>query len=605
MSSDGQEKVVEPKAGEDTVAPSSLSASPEQALSCLLEVTHELNVTGDLAAGLEQVAERLKDYLSYQSFGVLLLDDLGSELHFAYAVGFPKSVSKHWRFGMGQGIVGTAARSRKIVHVPDVSSDDRYINAASETRSEIALPLVAGGRTIGVLDVGATEPGAFSAEDVRLLSFLADNLAVSIENARIVENMREQAQTLSLLNELTREFSSILDPRALLERVADRIGRLIPYDVFWFMVWNEQTQLLEPTLEVHRDGAGSCKAESLELGRGICGTAAALRQAIRVPNVQLDPRYVGCERDIDVSSELAVPLIFKDRLLGVIDLESAQFNAFSTRHQQLLSTLASSLAIALENAHLYEKLQLEEQKLDQDLAMARRVQRQLLPRVTPWVKGLQLAFGYEPARHLGGDFFDFLPYGEDRVAVAVGDVSGKATSAALYGALAVGILREYAVNRRRGPSRSLADLNRKLGRLQFDNRFLAMAYAVYEGPDRRLRLANAGLPYPYLLRGGAVEKIELGGVPLGLLDGRQYEEIELQLEPGDSVVLVSDGVEESQNSDEEEFGRQRLEATLDQLAGGSAREIAQGLLEATRLFSGSAEFYDDRTIVVIKAAGEL
>jgi sigma-B regulation protein RsbU (phosphoserine phosphatase) len=605
MGIDGQGKVEELAAGEEAPASSQRLPGPEEALSCLLEVTHELNVTGDLANGLEQVAERLKDYISYQSFGVLLLDDLGRELHFAHAVGFPNSVAKHWRFGMGQGIVGTAASSRKIVHVPDVSNDDRYINAAPETGSEIALPLVAGGRTIGVLDIGATEPGAFAKEDVRLLSFLADNLAVSIENARIVENMREQAQTLSLLNELTREFSSILDPKVLLERVADRIGRLIPYDVFWFMVWNEQTQLLEPALEVHRDGVGSSHSQSLELGRGISGTAAALRQAIRVPNVQLDPRYVDCERDVDVSSELAVPLIFKDRLLGVIDLESAEFNAFSTRHQQLLSTLASSLAIALENAHLYEKLQREEQKLDQDLAMARRVQRQLLPRVTPWVKGLQLAFGYEPARHLGGDFFDFLPYGEDRVAVAVGDVSGKATSAALYGALAVGILREYAVNRRRGPSRSLADLNRKLGRLQFDNRFLAMAYAVYKGPERRLRLANAGLPYPYLLRGGLPEKLELGGVPLGLLADRQYEEIELQLEPGDSVVLVSDGVEESQNSSEEEFGRQRLESTLEQLAAGSAREIAQGLLEATRLFSGSAESYDDRTIVVIKVAGEL
>jgi sigma-B regulation protein RsbU (phosphoserine phosphatase) len=577
---------------------------PEQAIRCLLEVTHELNATGDLSAGLERVAENLRTYVPYTSLGVLLLDDLGRELYFAHAVGFPTSVSKHWRFGMGQGIVGTAAASREIVYVPDVSADTRYINAASQVGSEIALPLVSGGRTIGVLDVGAEETDFFTVEDERLLSFLADSLAAAIENARIVDNMREQAQTLSLLNELTREFSSILDPQALLERVAKRVGRLIEYDVFCFMFWNEQTQLLEPALEVYPDGNENAHAESLALGHGICGTAAALRQAVRVPNVHLDPRYVSCVRNVEVASELAVPLVVKDLLLGVIDLESAKYNAFSSRHQQLLSTLASSLAIALENARLYEKLQLEEQKLDQDLAMARRVQRQLLPRVTPWVKGLQLAFGYEPARHLGGDFFDFLPYGDDRVAVAVGDVSGKSTSAALYGALAVGILREYAVNRRRGPSRSLADLNRKLGRLQFDNRFLAMGFAVYEGAERRLRLANAGLPYPYLLRGRSLEKLELGGVPLGLLPDRKYDEIDLVLEPGESVVLVSDGVEESLNPNGIEFGRQRLEDTLKRLAPGSAREIAQGLLESTRRFSGSAEAYDDRTIVVIKVANE-
>jgi sigma-B regulation protein RsbU (phosphoserine phosphatase) len=257
---------------------------PEQAIRCLLEVTHELNATGDLSAGLERVAENLRTYVPYTSLGVLLLDDLGRELYFAHAVGFPTSVSKHWRFGMGQGIVGTAAASREIVYVPDVSADTRYINAASQVGSEIALPLVSGGRTIGVLDVGAEETDFFTVEDERLLSFLADSLAAAIENARIVDNMREQAQTLSLLNELTREFSSILDPQALLERVAKRVGRLIEYDVFCFMFWNEQTQLLEPALEVYPDGNENAHAESLALGHGICGTAAALRQAVRVPN---------------------------------------------------------------------------------------------------------------------------------------------------------------------------------------------------------------------------------------------------------------------------------------------------------------------------------
>ena len=236
----------------------------------------------------------------------------------------------------------------------------------------------------------------------------------------------------------------------------------------------------------------------------------------------------------------------------------------------------------------------------EDLAMARRVQQQLLPRATPWVKGLQIGFAYQPARQLGGDFFDFLPYGDDTVAVTVGDVAGKATSAALYGALAVGILREYAVNSRRGPARTLSDLNRKLGRLEFDNRFLAMGMAVYDGSTRRLRWSNAGLPYPYVLRGRRLERLELGGVPLGLLGERKYEELELELDPGDALVLRSDGVEDTLDQKGEEFGVERLEGTLQRLAKGSAREIAEGLLEATRLFAGDAEAYDDRTIVVLK-----
>jgi sigma-B regulation protein RsbU (phosphoserine phosphatase) len=579
---------------------SGASGGSEEALRRLLEVTRGLGTATDLASGLDRVAERLREFVPYRTFGVLLLDDLGRELKFVEARGFPPSVTDHWRFGMGQGIVGTAAEERRVIEVEDVAADSRYINACSEVRSEIALPLVSGGRIIGVVDVGMEAPGPFAEDDRRLLSLVADHLAAAIENARIVENMREQAQTLSLLNELTREFSSILDRRALLERVAERLARLVQYDVFCVLLWNEETRKLEPAFETFTHGSSSSWAGSLELGYGICGTAAALRQPIRVPNVQLDPRYVSCVNDLEVASELAVPLIFKDRLLGVLDLESVRYDAFSHHHQQLLSTLASSLAIALENARLYEKLQHEERKLSEDLSMARRVQQQLLPRSTPWVKGLQIGFAYEPARHLGGDFFDFLPYGDDTVAVTVGDVAGKATSAALYGALAVGILREYAVNSRRGPARSLSDLNRKLGRLEFDNRFLAMGMVVYEAGSRRLRWSNAGLPYPYLMRGRGLERLELGGVPLGLLGDRRYEEVELTLTPGDVIVLLSDGVEDTLNGQGEEFGAERVEGTIRRLARGSAREIAQGLLEATRLFAGSAEAYDDRTIVALK-----
>ena len=577
----------------------------EEALAGLLEVTQGLNLAGDMQPGLDRVAARLGQYIDFTTFGVLLLDDFGRELRFVFARGFPASVVEHWRFGMGQGLVGTAAAERRMVYADNVKHDERYIGAGAEVCAELAVPLVAGERTIGVLDVGAKAGGLADEGDRRLLSFLADHLAVALENARIVANMQEQAQTLSLLHELSREFTSILDREEILRRMARRIGRIIDYDVFSVMLWNEQSQLLEPALSVYRDAAHNGEMESLPLGRGICGTAAALRQSVRVPNVQLDPRYIRCVQSVEVASELAVPLVIKDRLVGVLDLESARYDAFSSRHQQMLSTLASALAIALENASLYEKLQVEERKLADDLAMARQVQQQLLPKATPWVQDLQIGVAYDPARHLGGDFYEFLPYGKGRVAVAVGDVSGKATSAALFGALAVGTLREYAVSSRRGPARSLADMNRKLQRLGLDNRFVAMLFCVYEAEERILRVANAGLPYPYLVREGRPKKLEVGGVPLGLLAGQRYQEVRWKVRPGDMLVIASDGVEDALNDRGEEFGRERLELTLRRLAGDSATRMASGLLEATQRFTGGAESYDDRTIVALKlTAGE-
>ncbi|MDX1503616.1 MAG: SpoIIE family protein phosphatase [Thermoanaerobaculia bacterium] len=574
---------------------------PEEALACLLEVTQVLNATTDLGSGLERVAQIIKRFVPFETFSVLLIDDLGQELRFAYAEGFPPHVIEHWRFGMGQGIVGTAAAGRTPVRVDDARADSRYINASPSVRSELAIPLLTQNRTVGVLDIGGPEPDFFTLEDERLLGFLADHLAAAIERMRLYENLREQATTLSLLHEVSRELTSILNRKRLLRRVAVLVKRLIDYDLFTVYLWSPESQLLEPSIALYRDGPRLASARAIPLGHGIAGSAAALRQPLRVPNVQIDPRYVKCVDDLEVASELAVPLVFKDRLLGVLNLESVRFNAFSNAHQQLLSTLGSSLAIALENAHLYEQLRLDEHKLETDLSTAREVQKQLLPKSTPWVPGLQVAVAYEPARHLAGDFYEFIPYGEGRVAIAVGDVAGKATSAALFGSLVIGMLREYVGENHVRPAHVLKEMNRKLGRLGFDSRFLAMAFAVYDPADRSLLVANSGLPYPFLLRGRSVKRIEVGGVPLGLLPDREYEEVPIRLEEGESVVIASDGVEECLDLEENEFGEERIARSLRGLADGKAMQIADGLMAATRRFAAGAEVSDDRTIVVLKA----
>jgi sigma-B regulation protein RsbU (phosphoserine phosphatase) len=334
----------------------------------------------------------------------------------------------------------------------------------------------------------------------------------------------------------------------------------------------------------------------------LTGTAAALRQSLLVPNVRLDPRYMTCSREHAVCSELVVPMTFKDRLIGVIDLESLRYDAFTAQHEQLLSTLAGSLAIALENARLYEHLRQDEQRVREELVTARRIQANLLPKASPWIPGLQVGFAYEPAQDLGGDFYDFLTWGEGRLGIAVGDVAGKATSAALYGSFAVGMLRELGGRGVLAPAQLLADLSSRLKGLSVDRRFLAMVFAVYDSAERTLILANSGLPYPWHVRNGEAEEIQVSGTPLGVLQSK-YEEVVLHLEPGDVVALCSDGVEESRNSQGEALGADRIRHVLRRMAGSSAAEIAQALLEATERFSGTAEPSDDRTVVVLKVVG--
>ena len=590
----------EPREGLKTDTARRQSLAPPPVLTELLAAIQALHAAGELRDGLEAVAEALHRYVPYDNLGVLLLDPRGRELRFAYARGYAPEVERHWRFGLGQGLVGIVAQSGEPILVEDVRLDPRYISGSETLRSELTLPLVVKDRIIGVLDLGAVEPGVFGQAELALLEPVAGQLAAAIDGARLTQHLRQQTQTLSLLHELGREFASILDREKLLKRVADRIKRLIDYDVFTVMLWNDASQLLEPALSVYRDGPRAGTVSAFALGEGISGTAAALRQTLRVPNVQLDPRYIECVRDLTMRSELAVPMYVKDRLVGVLDLESASYDAFTPQHEHAVSTLAASLAIALENARLYGRLQENERRLASDLSTAREIQKQLLPKTTPWLPGLQVAFAYRPANHLGGDFYDIRPYGEGRVAIAAGDVSGKATSAALYGSLAVGMLRQYPEEGLR-PGALLRDMNLKLLQLGIDNRFLALALALYDAGDRSLVLANSGLPHPFLVRRGEVRPIQVAGVPLGLLPDRRYDEELLTLETGDVVVIATDGIDESRSAADEEFGVERVRETLERLYGGSASEIADGLLKASREWAGRSEPWDDSTVVVLKA----
>ncbi|PYU62006.1 MAG: serine/threonine protein phosphatase, partial [Acidobacteria bacterium] len=371
----------------------------------------------------------------------------------------------------------------------------------------------------------------------------------------------EQANTLTLLYEVSREITSILDREELLRRVAERIKKIVKYHVFSVMLWNEQTQHLETAFAM-------CCGDSLPLRMrvplniGLTGTAAGERRVLRINDVTDDSRYIRCESGVTVRSELVVPLLLRDRLIGVLDLESSEPHAFTLEHERMLSTLGSYVAVALENARLYQEARQSEQRMRTELDTAREIQRQLLPTGAREVPGLDLAAGYVPARELGGDFYDFLPYGRGRLGFMVGDVSGKGTAAALYGSLAIGTVREIVVDHACEPASMLALLNQRLVAARLDSRFIAMLFAVYDASTRKLTLANAGGPYPLLVRKGQVQAIRLEGVPLGLIPDTQYDETTIDLEPGDVVLFASDGILESENAAQEEFGPERLKEIL-------------------------------------------
>ena len=207
-----------------------------------------------------------------------------------------------------------------------------------------------------------------------------------------------------------------------------------------------------------------------------------------------------------------------------------------------------------------------------------------------------------PARELGGDFYDLLPYGVGRLAIAIGDVSGKGTAAALYGSLAIGILRELVVDRSVSASEMLTLMNDRLLAARLDARFIAMHFAIYDAALRELSIANAGGTLPMLLRDGQVTEIDVRGMPLGLLPEAEYEETRLALIPGDVVVFASDGIHESTNATLEEFGSDRLKALLEEVVlADPGYVIAQRIVKATDEYAGVGRPpHDDRTLLILR-----
>lgn len=419
--------------------------------------------------------------------------------------------------------------------------------------------------------------------------------------SNLLESPAEETGTLALLQDVSRELTAILDREELLRRIAQRVKKLVNYHLFSVMLWDEKTQLLEGVFSMRYGDAIPARV-CLSLGQGITGTAAAERRPVRVSDTRLDARYIGCETDTPVRSELVVPLFLQDRLIGVLDLESTETHAFTAEHERMLSTLGSFIAVALENARLYEEVRESGRRLHEDLSTAREIQRQLLPRGASEVPGLDLAAGYCSARELGGDFYDFLAYGEGRLALALGDVSGKGTAAALFGAMAIGIMREHVVEHPCPPAEMLAMLNGRLHAARLDPRFVALSFAIYDARQRTLTLANAGEPYPLLVRDGAVQPIEAAGLPLGLFPDSQYDAVEIRLRPGDLVVFASDGIHESENARAEQFAPEHLHRLLAGFSSDQwANAIVDQILAAVDSHAGQHTApHDDRTLIALR-----
>jgi len=565
----------------------------------LLEVADVVNTTLDLDTTLRRVAELVRKVIDYEIFAILLLNEKAQELRIRFQVGYSREVAERTRVKVGEGVSGVAAQRREPVLVGDVTNDTRYISAVPNVRSELALPLIVKNRLIGVIDIESKIPNYFTEEHKRLLMLIASRMAVGIENARLYTRTTRQARTLVLLNEIARELTSILNLDELFKRIAELLSRLIDYQMFSILLLDSTGQKLQHRFSLRFQENIHLKHD-IAVGEGVVGYAAQNKEAVLVPDVNKDPRYISLNPE--TRSELAVPLMYKGKAIGVLDLEHTRRAFFTEDHKRTVTTLAAQVAIAIENAQLYEQIAQQEQRLERDLAMARELQFRLLPPTLPKISNLEVAAKFVPARAIGGDLYDFMGYSLSRTAIVVGDVSGKGAPAAIYAALVSGILRSHAPIEP-APAEMLSAVNFSLGERRIDGQFVSLIYAVWDDENRTLRVANSGLPRPVYCHDGKAQVIEATGLPLGLFDDAEYDELSFAAKPGDMFVFFSDGILDAQNRARELFGRARLEQIVTGNCGMSADQVVNSIFQAVSDHAGSEDAFDDQTVVVMRVKG--
>jgi sigma-B regulation protein RsbU (phosphoserine phosphatase) len=561
----------------------------------LLEVSDVMATSLDLDTTLRRVAEVVRKVIDYEIFAILLLNEKTQELRFRFQVGYPPEFAER-RIKVGEGVTGLAAQLGQAILIDDVTQDPRYIAAVPNVCSELAVPLTTKNRVIGVIDLEARHQNYFNEEHKRLLTLIASRMAAGIENAQLYTRTTKQARILLLLNEIARELTSILNLDELLGRIAELLQRLIDFQIFSILLLDASGEKLQHRFSLRFNENVQVKQE-IPLGRGLVGQAAETMKAILVPDVSKDPRYI--EANPETRSELAVPLIYKEKVIGVLDLEHTRRGFFTEDHRRTMTTLAAQVAIAIENARLYEQIAQQERRLERDLALARELQMRLLPQALPQLQNLELAAKFTPARAIGGDLYDFIPYSLSRLGIVIGDVSGKGAPAAIYAALVSGILRSHAPIEP-GPAEMLSAVNLSLAERRIEAQFVSLIYAVWDDEHRTLQVANSGLPRPVLVHDGKNSIVEATGLPLGLFDDANYDEFRFKMKPGDMFVFFSDGILDARNRQGELFGRGRVEKIIEECAGRSADCVVDRLFKAVAEHSAGVDAFDDQTVLAIK-----
>ncbi len=502
---------------------------------------------------------------------------------------------------LGQGVVGWVAQYREPIIINDPANDPRVdtdIEKLVDTRfrSVISLPLIGKGQMIGVVEAINKIDGEFTEQDLDILTGLNNQIAVAIDNAHLYREVKREALEKDLLYEVGKKLSGSLELDELLRDILSSLRQVVKYDAGGLFLIDPQNGSIKSISTVGYDPSQDDKLQ-LKIGQGLIGYVAKTGEAVSVTDVSADERYI--EANVLTKSEIVVPIKLGDRMIGVLNLESNDSNAYDHRSEALIEAFASQAAISLERARLHKSL-LQGQRLEEQLNIAREIQRSFLPRSNPNIPRYDVTGTNISSGQVGGDYYDFIKIVDGHLGIAIGDVSGKGMPAALIMAsfrasLIAEIRNNYSIRT------ICSKVNSLLCESLDPGNYVTAVYGVLDFKNHIFTFANCGHCLPVVLRmNGEVEYLREGGSVLGVTRSGVYEEQALVINPGDIGVLYTDGVTEVFDRRGEEFGLERLIEVVAENRDRSSVQIQDAIYAAVNAFAAPEHVFDDLTMAIFK-----
>ncbi|MCH8125742.1 SpoIIE family protein phosphatase [candidate division KSB1 bacterium] len=432
--------------------------------------------------------------------------------------------------------------------------------------------------------------------DLDIQRLLKDTPNITDEIASLLKELQKESLEKSMLLELSKNINSTLNLNNVLNLIFDYLNRVIPFDAAGIFLIDPTTNKLIPE-SIRGYDKEAVKKAHLKVGRGLTGVVAREGKGIICPDTSKDRLYVNVKNE--TQSAMLVPLFAKEKLIGVLNLESDRLNAFNQKDFQLLTAFANHAAIALDNARLHREL-LKSRDLERDLIIARQIQEAILPKSLPQENGYEFASFNLPSKTVSGDLYDLVRLASGNIGVAIGDVSGKGTPAAILMASLFSTYKSL-LHETLSVQETMASLNNLIYETTIADTYATFFYGELNPKTRDFIYTNAGHFPPVIIRknGGLIE-LKQGGTVLGFIQNMPYTESKVQLIPGDIALFYTDGLIEAQNPNGDFFELNNVIEIIQDNSHLSAAELINKITSEIYQFSMINRVEDDLTLIVIK-----